>query len=124
MLGALSLIAAAALTLSIDIDAAGLSASRTDQLPQTIPELRRVVDERPRDVEARLRLARMLWRAGMRDAAEDEYRRALAQAPDHADALTGLAVLLNARGQREEAAALLDRAEQLAPASPDVLAYD
>lgn len=108
-------------------DSAGAWASaerlaRAGRTADALRLFRRLVDDHPDDVEARLWLARLLRRAGERESAEREFRRALVQAPDHVDGMTGLAALLHARAAFEEAAALLDRAEVLAPESAEVLA--
>jgi len=96
--------------------------ARAGRTTEALHRFRRIVDEHPGDVEARLWLARLLRWTGEREAAEREYRRSLERAPDHVDALTGLAALLNVRGAFDEASTLLDRAEALTPASADVFA--
>ncbi len=59
-------------------------------------------------------------RAGELEAAEAGYREILAGSPDSARVLGMLGVLLHQKGEGEEALRLLERAETLDPADPDL----
>ncbi len=55
-----------------------------------LSEMRRVVDQSPDDVAARLAYAAALEEAGHPDRAREEYRRVLSLSPDHAEARAAL----------------------------------
>jgi YaiO family outer membrane protein len=76
----------------------------------------------PRDLEARIWVARLHNWLHHYAQAEQAFRGLLAEAPDNVEALVGLGTSLAARARMDEGLELLERAERLAPDDADVLA--
>ncbi|HEV8254707.1 MAG TPA: YaiO family outer membrane beta-barrel protein [Vicinamibacteria bacterium] len=76
----------------------------------------------PRDLEARIWVARLHNWLHHYAQAEQAFRGVLAEAPDNVEALVGLGTSLAARARMDEGLELLERAERLAPDDADVLA--
>lgn len=78
------------------------------------------IEAQPADLEAQTWRARILsWTENL-NAAEDLYREVLLQAPNDADVLIGLADVLFWEGKLKESSDVLESAERLRPASPEV----
>lgn len=93
---------------------------RSGQYGEAETLLRRRLDERPDDVDARYRLAKLLAWQNRHQEAIAEYRRVLALAPRQPDYLLGAATVLTWAGQGADAVALLELARHLAPDYRDV----
>lgn len=78
---------------------------------------RRVVEARPRFLDARIRLARMQASLGEGDAAIDGYYAVLSMAPGNVDAFRALGDLYLDRGDAEAARTHYEMAERLRPAA-------
>jgi YaiO family outer membrane protein len=76
----------------------------------------------PRDLEARIWVARLHNWLHHYAQAEAVFRGVLAEAPDNVEALVGLGTSLAARARMAEGLELLERADRLAPDNADVLA--
>jgi Flp pilus assembly protein TadD len=79
--------------------------------------LRAILQRRPDDVEARLRLGEVLAARGDLPAAERELRAVLETQPERAEARHALGLLLVAAGRVDEARPQLVRAAELEPAN-------
>ena len=77
--------------------------------------LRAILARKSDFVDARLKLAELLWVAGDLHAAELELRAAVASEPDRADAHHTLGILLDALDRRDESLSHLRRAAELEP---------
>jgi Tfp pilus assembly protein PilF len=75
-----------------------------------------LIARRPDFVEARLRLAEILWSRGD-PSAESHYRTVLAAEPSRAEAHHGLGLVLDATGRADEAQACFAKAAELEPGS-------
>jgi Flp pilus assembly protein TadD len=75
-----------------------------------------IVNRRPDCLEARLRLAEILWSRGD-PAAETHLRAVLQSQPDQAEAHHALGLLLDATGRGEEASYHLAKAAEMEPAN-------
>ncbi|HEY8486375.1 MAG TPA: tetratricopeptide repeat protein [Limnochordales bacterium] len=82
----------------------------------------RVLNDNPRDVEARLGVAQARWRQGRLGAAERALRSVLGDEPEHPAAMRLLGQLLLSRGEVREGEALLrSYVERTAHPEPQVL---
>ncbi|HET7340425.1 MAG TPA: tetratricopeptide repeat protein [Methylomirabilota bacterium] len=76
---------------------------------------RRMLADSPADLDARIRLAVVLFQARRFDDAEQELRVALRTAPNSPEALTFLGLTLFERGRAADAVPILKTASELAP---------
>jgi YaiO family outer membrane protein len=76
----------------------------------------------PKDLEARIWVARLHNWMHHHGPAEQTFRAVLAEAPDNVEALVGLGTSLASRARLAEGLELLERADRLAPENADVLA--
>ncbi|HEV7280122.1 MAG TPA: tetratricopeptide repeat protein [Pirellulaceae bacterium] len=86
---------------------------------------REVEEGRPVDSIAwyRWRLGSILWKAGRRDAAAEQFLLALELSPDDAQSMAGLAAVRAAQGRTDEAVELYEKAVEILPAPPLVVQY-
>lgn len=100
---------------------------QTDQAVAAVEEaVRHESDEgRPASSVAwyRWRLGSILWKAGRRDAAAEQFVAALELSPGDAQSMAGLAAVRAAQGRTDEAIALYEKAVGILPAPPLVVQY-
>lgn len=89
---------------------------------EALARFRSLAARNPRDLDARVWMARLLVWTGERREAEQTFRAVLAEAPGAVDAMLGLASLLAADGRIGEALGILSRAERLHPERAETLA--
>jgi tetratricopeptide (TPR) repeat protein len=77
-----------------------------------------VVNRRPDNAEARMRLGEVLWSRGDAAEAEPHFRSVLNLTPNRADAHHALGLLLDATGRSDEARQHLLKALELEPQNP------
>jgi YaiO family outer membrane protein len=82
----------------------------------------RRVAENPRDITARLWIARLHAQMGRPDLAEPVYRSVMLEAPDNVEAMIGVGSTLVGMQRGDEALLILDRAAKREPKNADVLA--
>lgn len=97
------------------------AAEKAGDFPRAAALLEPWVAERPDDLDAGARLAKLYAWSGRHADAEARYRRILAKSPDHTDAETGLAYVLAWTGRHTEALALFDRTLARLPGHADAL---
>ncbi|MBL0967740.1 MAG: YaiO family outer membrane beta-barrel protein [Brevundimonas sp.] len=100
--------------------AAALSDRRAGRAAAAEARLRRVLQIRPDDVDARLLLGLSLIDLERLDEAEDELLRVVEAAPNYVDAQIGLARISQRRGDRHGFAMRAAEAVRLAPERADV----
>lgn len=100
-------------------DLAGSEGAQTDPLAF----FQERVGERPRDVAARLDLARRYLDAGRVQEAIEQYRAALDLDPDNAEAHAHLGVVLYLAGRPREGLAIVERALETDPRYPEALFF-
>ncbi|HLG58862.1 MAG TPA: tetratricopeptide repeat protein [Vicinamibacterales bacterium] len=83
---------------------------------------RRRAAANPRDLEARLGIARVHVAMGRPELAEPVYQSVLLEAPRNMDAMIGVGTTLIALDRIDEAIVVLDRAAKAAPQNPEALA--
>jgi len=94
----------------------GYALARAGRPADAVRELRRALDELPRDPALLFALGEAFDRAGQRDAALAQMRKVLVVKPDHAEALNFLGYAYAERGERlEEALSLIERALKVEP---------
>jgi len=76
----------------------------------------------PKDVAARLSIARLHEQMGHPELAEPVYRSVMLEAPDNVDAMIGVGTTLVSLERGDEALLILDRAVKLAPKNAGLLA--
>jgi YaiO family outer membrane protein len=81
--------------------------ARAGRTVEAIELFKRISDQNPTDIEARLWVARLNLRLGKTDEAEDGFRSVLREHPADVDARIGLGVTLMRRGAADEALAIL-----------------
>jgi hypothetical protein len=79
------------------------------------------IAQKPDDLEARGRKARLLAWQGQWMEAQWEYEYVLGYAPGDVEILGGLADVLLWQGKAKDALAVIDRARSIAPTQPDIL---
>jgi tetratricopeptide (TPR) repeat protein len=97
---------------------AAKSAAQADRLDEAIVQMRQVLVEEPKIVDAHLTLANWLIKAKRQDEAALEFKQVLALAPDDETAMVGLAQIYRSRGQGEAALEGYRHALKLDPKSP------
>lgn len=85
------------------------------ELESAIPVMRKIISQRPQELEWRFNLARLYELREQWSQAEKEYEQILAQDPNHLNALLGKARLRQQQGDQETAQVLFQQAEQIAP---------
>lgn len=88
------------------------------ELEKALPELERLLEEDPRDIDVRTMLASLYWLKGESDKAEAQYREILEIDPDHADSKYRLGILFRQQDRLDEALVQLQSAVELRPDSP------
>lgn len=88
------------------------SLARSGQTVEAMAVFKKMVELDPRDVEARLWVARLALRLGQTEQAENAFRSVLSEHSEDVDALIGLGMTLTRRGAWREALETLSRAEQ------------
>ena len=114
-----------AATLSVQAPDARAEAerlARTGAHQEALERFRALAVENPRDLDARVWIARLHVMLGHLRQGEDVYRSVLIESPDRLDALVGLGSALTSRGRFAEARRHLSQAERQAPDDLDVLA--
>jgi YaiO family outer membrane protein len=89
---------------------------------EALVRFRSLAATNPRDLEARIWIARLHAIMGHHRQAEDVYRSVLVEAPERLDVLVGLGSALTEQGRLIEARQFLVRAEKLSPSDLEVLA--
>jgi YaiO family outer membrane protein len=89
---------------------------------QALSAFQQIAAANPNDHRARLWIAQLHVWMGHPDRAEAVYRSVMLEDPMNVEAMLGVATALLAREEPEEAVEILERAEQLAPDNPDLLA--
>lgn len=89
---------------------------------EALAALQKIAAVNPTDHLTRLWIAQVHDRMGHPDLAEAVYRSILLEDPLNVDALAGVGVTLVEQDQIDAAIAMFERAEQLAPQNPNVLA--
>ncbi len=84
---------------------------------QALPELLRLVDDDPRDAQARTMLASALWLDGKHEQALAQYRTLAEQNPEDADTRYRLGLLLRQWDKLDEAVVELEAAVEFRPDS-------
>ena len=96
--------------------------ARSGAYEEALDRYRSIVAANPRDLDARVWIARLHAIMGHQRQAEDVYRSVLVEQPDRLDALVGLGAALTSQGRFDEARPILSRAEKLSPNDLEVLA--
>lgn len=84
---------------------------------QVLPDIKKLVAEKPSDIEARTMLASASWLDGDQENALVQYRAILKIDPRHADSRYRLGILLRERNELEKAVSELEKAVELRPDS-------
>jgi YaiO family outer membrane protein len=101
---------------------AAIELAQSGEYDEALDTFRRVAAANPRDIEARLWIARLHVWMGHPDRAEPVFRSVLLENPSSIDARLGVGVALVSLNRADEALEVLEPAEQLAPNDPEVLA--
>jgi YaiO family outer membrane protein len=105
-----------------DLRADAEQLARSGAYEEALDRFRSLAAANPRDLDARVWIARLHAIMGHQRQAEDVYRSVLVEAPERLDALVGIGAALTAQGRLDEARPFLSRAEKLSPNDLEVLA--
>jgi hypothetical protein len=95
--------------------------ARSGDTEKAMALFRRIVEQNPDDIEARLWIARLALRMGRVADAEAGFRSVLAGHPGHVDAMAGLGMTLKRKGEWQQALTLLSAARVRSPRDPDIV---
>jgi YaiO family outer membrane protein len=95
--------------------------AREGQYDTALEAFRRIAAQDPRDLQARLWIARLHGWMGNPDQAEPVYRSVLIEDPASFEAMLGVGTSLVALGRLEDGIEMLERAERMQPQNPELL---
>jgi YaiO family outer membrane protein len=99
-----------------------LQLAQSGDYAEALRAFQQIAAANPADHRARLWIAQLHVWMGHPERAEPVYRSVMLEDPNNIDALLGVATTLLARHEADEALEVLQRAEQLEPQNPEVLA--